>query len=60
MSRRFYNCKKVVIPTGLGNNCPAKNDNCLECEYRLKVGTLGDNVWVDCGYYDMVDDTEDE
>ena len=50
--RRFYSCKEKVIPVArwLSEGCPLEGDNCYECEYFVKSGTLGGQVWVDCKY----------
>lgn len=53
MSKRYYNCQQIIIPKGaVGNGCPAKKSNCINCEYKVKIGRVGNNIWVDCDYYD--------
>lgn len=65
MSRRIFNCKQIITPSGkAGSRCPQNvyNNNCLECPYNLRIGKLGNGIWVDCGYEDneLVEDLENE
>lgn len=55
MSRRFSSCEQIIRPKGIFA-CPSKINNCLECKYRLRMGKIGDDIWVDCAYYDMIND----
>lgn len=46
MSRRFYDCKEIVIPQN--DECPLGLENCYECEHFTCGGTLGGERWIEC------------
>ena len=49
---RHYECVEIVIPkeNDAYDGCPLRNENCYDCEYLLRSGTLGGEVWIDCSY----------
>jgi hypothetical protein len=59
--KRFYDCIETVIPRKdwMHEGCPLDRENCYECEYHGRGGTLGGKVWIECNYDDKNDGREE-
>jgi hypothetical protein len=59
--KRFYDCIEIVIPKKdeWHDGCPLGRENCYDCEFLAKGGTLGGKVWIDCAYYEPEEPGDD-
>ena len=51
----------IVIPKkdGWHDGCPLDRENCYDCEFLAKGGTLGGKVWIDCAYDEPEESSDD-